>query len=500
MQYDQGHSARDGANLLPGTYLWEYEEAARRGEKRGRWFVVEGQDRITRGDTDRATAFITNLTSNGVTVVYADTGEVIRPGSGLREMIRPMMDAEAANKTNEQRIGRVIENIGQRRLKDDEVFMARVPDWLTCRKKARKGDPIKLTDIKPKPGAKALITEICTWRAAREGSFIIAERLNELGKKDPKYRPWRGDIWTAGVISNLCGNPALIGTYQPHTTKKKPGTKTLIRTPLDPKPNYYPRMIGDDLWDRVQAARRADVTVRSGRPSRSLVNLFQGLCRCDDCGSPMYLVGRNLRGRQDRLICSRKKAGVCGNRTHYSVQRLEAAFLDQGLTFFSKSSDFAAARAEADALAAALAEAEAGVKQALEQVTNVRRLMPMAKTPRDQAAVMATLSDANNALEAAEKARDDAAFALDQVRGSDPDRLLREAEELAQICLAGNMDARRRMVGLLKVLVAEVRFGKETAAVRSARSRAIEFAVYLGRERLPPAFFRDDKASSRAAA
>ncbi|SDB55854.1 recombinase family protein [Belnapia rosea] len=502
--YDKGHSARDGANLLPGTYLWNYEEAARRGEKRGRWFVVEAQDRIARSDPDRATAFITNLTSSGVTILYANTGEIVSPGSGLREMIKPMIEAESANKSNEERIGRVIDNIQRRRtLEADSIYIARVPDWLTCPKKTRKGEVRSLDLIQPKPGAKALIEEICTWRAAGDGSVVIADRLNGLAVNNKGYRPWRGERWSGEVIKRLCGNPAIIGTYIPHTTKKQPGTKTLIRTPGEPKPDYYPRMIGDDLWQRVQAARRADVQVPSGRPSRSLVNLFQGLCVCDDCGSSMYLSGHNVRGRQDRLICSQKKksgARACTNRTHYSVQRLEAAFLDQGLTAFSKASDFAAARADADALAAALTEAEAAVREAQDALKNVRALMLMAKTDRDRAVVMATLSDANEALERAENDRDVASLKLDQLRGNDPDRLYREAEELVATCLAGNMDARRRMAGLLRTLIARVRFGQEIASVVSARYARVEFGVYLGRDKtVPPKLFIDRPPVAMAA-
>ena len=41
IHFDRGVSARDGANLGPGTYLGEYEIAAMRGEKRGRLFITE---------------------------------------------------------------------------------------------------------------------------------------------------------------------------------------------------------------------------------------------------------------------------------------------------------------------------------------------------------------------------------------------------------------------------------------------------------------------------
>ncbi|MBL6454600.1 zinc ribbon domain-containing protein [Belnapia sp. T6] len=224
------------------------------------------------------------------------------------------------------------------------------------------------------------------------------------------------------------------------------------------------------------------------RPSRSLANLFQGLCRCDNCGSPIYLVGRNLRGRQDRLVCSQKKkfgARACNNRTHYSVQRLEEAFLDQGLTAFSRASDFASARAEAHATAATLTQAEAEIAEAQKCVKNAQAMILRASTDDLQAIVMATLKDAKAVLGKAQMDRNVLTHKLDQLRSSDPDRLYREAEELAPRCLAGDMDARRRVAALLRVIVAQVRFGAECAAVESARIPGAEFQVHLGRERVP---------------
>ncbi len=188
--------------------------------------------------------------------------------------------------------------------------------------------------------------------------------------------------------------------------------------------------------------------------------------------------GKKRYAKHDRLVCARSRTGVCPNRNQYSVQRLERAFLDHGLQMLHQASDFAAASAEIDSLAARLTAAEAAVAEAKEAVTNAKRMILRARNDDLAALAESAAQDALDALKKAEQERDDAAFRLEAVKGSDPDRTFREAEELAAECLAGNQESRRRMFGLVRSLIAGVRFEHVTYRAYYQSARAPHFELW----------------------
>jgi hypothetical protein len=435
---ERAQSARDGANLEPGTVLGNYEAAAMRGDKRGRVFIAESQNRVSRAKPARALPFLLNLVNNGVKVHFYATGITVDSEAGVRELIQPLIDAEGANKENEERIALVVQSIRIRRDLTRDVFTSRLPDWLTCPKKQRKGELRGLDRITVKRKDDAdLIREIFKWTAQGDGGIVIARRLNDLARTRHRYRPWRGKEWTPNVINNLVRNVAVRGHYVPHKThrdKERPrlpsGKHLLVRTPLPVIKGYYPKIVGDDLWRRAQAARERNTSVKTGRPSRQGVNLFAGLCRCGECGGPMYLTGAGPRYRdragQDRVLCPKhKRGGGCGNNGYFGLKRLERGFLANGLPLLAKA--LPVDTTAADALAARLEMAEREVAAAERATANVRRMMGNAETDEQRAEVQAELAAAVVDKKAAVAARDAAARELENVRGEDPDRAVRES-------------------------------------------------------------------------
>ena len=120
--------------------------------------------------------------------------------------------------------------------------------------------------------------------------------------------------------------PAVIGEFQAHA--KRDGR----RVPEgDPTPNYYPAIIDEALFYRVQDARReraASPDRRAGRKGATFSNLFTNLARCAYCRSPIVFEnkGQGTKGGT-YLVCdgAERRRGCTATRWRY--RDFEASFL-----------------------------------------------------------------------------------------------------------------------------------------------------------------------------
>lgn len=91
-------------------------------------------------------------------------------------------------------------------------------------------------------------------------------------------------------------NKATIGEHQPKRYENK---KEL---PFgDPIREYYPAVIGEDLFYAAQEARRKNLASGRGRKGRLITNLFGGLLTCAYCAAPVRF---HSNGNAKSLICS----------------------------------------------------------------------------------------------------------------------------------------------------------------------------------------------------
>lgn len=257
------------------------------------------------------------------------------------------MESEGGHRENEKRVSQVRDEAVLRRakLRSGVVYSALMPDWLTCPKITKKGAHERL--ISKIPERCALVLEMMELSASGYGGQRLAKLFNERAAGDRRYAPWRGKSWTADMIKNITSNRALLGEFQPHEIRRRPGavanmTTKQKRAPIErfpvgnAIPDYFPVVVGYDLWNRVEAAKERRGIVKSGRPSRGHITLFSGLCHCGTCGMPVHLRGRNARGKNDYLICSGSRRGVCANNTSYFLTRLERVFVKHGARFCAK--------------------------------------------------------------------------------------------------------------------------------------------------------------------
>jgi hypothetical protein len=146
------------------------------------------------------------------------------------------------------------------------------------------------------------------------GAYVLAKRLNEEGV--PTIGP--SPVWVPSSITKILYNPAVTGTFIP---KSKRGGKITIG---DPVPDYYPRVISDELFEEVVRARKSNRDSNRGRKGAQFTNLFTGMLFCH-CGSRMKF---DTQPKQRSFLCARfVKTSECTS-WRWDYTEFESTMLD----------------------------------------------------------------------------------------------------------------------------------------------------------------------------
>jgi len=146
------------------------------------------------------------------------------------------------------------------------------------------------------------------------GCYTIAKQLND--QKMPPFGP--SGRWDQSTIHNMLVSRATIGEHQPKQYRN--GREDAVG---DPIPNYYPAVIGEELFEAVQVARQKNSKFGRGRKGKHITNLFPNLITCPYCGGPVKFYSN---GSDKSLICVKvfKKLGCC--RMAWSCNDFENSF------------------------------------------------------------------------------------------------------------------------------------------------------------------------------
>jgi hypothetical protein len=173
------------------------------------------------------------------------------------------------------------------------------------------------------------------------GTTAIAKRLNDEGVPSPND----AGRWHHSTVLEIAKNRAVLGEYQP---KSAVGGMTASRRPKegDPRAHYYPDIITEAQFYRVQAAIAKRSPVGRRPNSHTINNLFVGLGVCGDCGGRIGYSSSNSRRNPDWnraavLRCYNSSVGAtgptsnqaCQNRNRYKYHPLEAAILRHVIEF-----------------------------------------------------------------------------------------------------------------------------------------------------------------------
>ena len=294
---DLGVSAFRGKNLDPSKGdLGKFIALAQEGKiEAGSILMLENLDRFSRQPTRKAYRVFCELVEAGVKVLTLDPEQLIDENNiDLMEVVLPIIiKMQLAFEESQKKAGRIVASWETRRRKarEDGTPMSRhCPSWLVWNSKTRTWTE--------KPGAKKALLYI--FRRTCEG--IGQKRLT--AELQAKFPPFNGRRWNGSMVSDILTSRMVLGEMTPERIKGK----------TQPIPNYYPRMIPDDLFYR---ARAASVARRSAKgQSRHFVNLFVGLMKMTD-GHPAHIqtairvsgTGRHL---ERRIVSAGHREGVAG--------------------------------------------------------------------------------------------------------------------------------------------------------------------------------------------
>ena len=165
------------------------------------------------------------------------------------------------------------------------------------------------------------------------GGTRIARRFNDPNNSVESFGP--SNTWHPGYISGLLRNRAVLGEWQPmicdQNGRKVPDPDGVVH-------GWYPRVVDEDVFDRVQLVLDKNNTNPGGdrggnrgggRMGPHFSNLFFQIGKCAECGKSLILNWHTRRdgSRVCYLRCSWSRKKKCTNRTGYSYALFERQFL-----------------------------------------------------------------------------------------------------------------------------------------------------------------------------
>lgn len=322
---DLGVSAFRGKNAEEGK-LAEFLDAVRAGKvESGSYLLVESLDRISRQAAWLAMGTLTSILAHGITLVTLADGKMYSQATMTAQpwdLMFAVMGFIRANDESAHKSRRLKEAwIGKRQKATTTPLTSIAPFWLRLDKATGQWNVL--------PERAEVVRRIFRDYLAGHGAQGITVALNKEEVPpficERRQRRAQAIRWHRSTIRRILENPAVIGTHTPHALEYVDG-KRRSKPAQQPIPGYFPAIVDEDTFQRVQALRLNTPSPLRGRnASREVKNLFGGLARCGQCGATM---ARMSKGRNYAyLVCQTARYGVGCKYTLVPYHRLEAAFI-----------------------------------------------------------------------------------------------------------------------------------------------------------------------------
>ncbi|AZO35466.1 MAG: recombinase family protein [Mesorhizobium sp.] len=321
---DIGVSAFKGANVSSGA-LGRFLELVRAGQiAKGSYLLVESLDRISRQQILDSVPIFFDIVKGGINVVTLADNHVYRAGdTNVADVIYSVVvlgRAYEESKTKSIRVGAAWEN--KRKNAASRKLTKVCPAWLLLQEDRTGFDLI--------PERVEVVRQIFQLADTGNGSFSIARRLNQSAIQTFT----KSNGWHESYVTKILNNRAVLGEFQPHRYDDHGD-----RVPHgEPVAGYFPKVIEEDQFHRVQASRRRRLVEGAGRKGPEYRNLFTKIAKCEYCGAPMRFVhkGRPPKGSQ-ALKCTNAVRGLGCESISWRYSDFETSFL-----YFVKEIDLTA--------------------------------------------------------------------------------------------------------------------------------------------------------------
>lgn len=311
---DIGVSAFKGANVTSGA-LGRFLELVKKGAvAKGSYLLVESLDRISRQQVMESVSTFFDIVKSGINVVTLADNHVYRAGStefpDIIYAVVVLGRAYEESKTKSVRVGAAWEN--KRKNLSHRKLTRIAPAWLSLRDDRQSFEVI--------PERIETVREMFRMADAGHGSFTIARHLNV--SRTPTFTKSNG--WHESYVTKILNSRAVLGEFQPH----RYGDDGIRIPDGDPVPDYFPGIIDEDQFLRVQASRRKRLVEGAGRKGPEYRNLFTKIAKCGYCGAPMRFVhkGQPPKGTQSLKCTNAVRNLGCQSRS-WQYKDFETSFL-----------------------------------------------------------------------------------------------------------------------------------------------------------------------------
>lgn len=325
---DSGVSAWSGANIQTGNLAKLTKRLSAKGADTV--IVVEQLDRITRQPPNIVINWLTGLTTAGSALATVNDDVLIDGDSFATNPAATVMlvfNAYRAFSESQHKSERLAKAWAGKR-DTGKPMTARTVGW------------IKLVDgeFRVIEERAEIVRRIFKLALEGHGATRIAKQFNS-----ERIAPFgRSNGWQISYIKKVLKNRAVLGEFQAHTKKRGEERKAVG----DPIPDYYPQVVSDADFARVQAIRP---TVRQAA-SRGFVNLLSGLTECHECGGRVIYLNGGIetladgsKVRREYLQCEQARRGLCGAIERLNYQSLLKfvldSFLREGLAATERAPD-----------------------------------------------------------------------------------------------------------------------------------------------------------------
>jgi DNA invertase Pin-like site-specific DNA recombinase len=275
---DLGLSGFRGENARTGD-LAVFLEAIELGKvKRGSILIIEALDRLTRDDIDEALELFLGIVRKGVDVATFDPQRVYTlPDIKKNPMMlfEPILIMVRGNEESSRKSGHSKTNWAKKIAKAKEKVITRnIPGWLTVTEEGK---------FRTIPERVKSVKMLFSLAIDGLGVITITKQLNAM--RMPTIGTAK--VWDQSTVRRILRSRHVLGEYQPMTRcgkwARRPCGKPII--------GYYPVIVSESTWCRVQQGM--DARVRQSGPSgrHGPTNLFTGLVSYSD-GSHMVVKSR----------------------------------------------------------------------------------------------------------------------------------------------------------------------------------------------------------------
>lgn len=334
---DLGISAFKGKNLDENAALGGFIKAIDEGKVAyGSYLLIESLDRLSRQQISDAFDAFKSIIKKGIIIVTLSDNtiydeESLNDFGKLIVSLAIMSRAHEESKTKSMRL--LAANKNKRNNIKNKKLSSICPAWLSYDKEE--------DDFKPIPDKVNVVELIFELSASGMGTYSI---ITELAERNIKSIG-KSDKWYQSYLSKILKGREVLGELQ---SKSADGSQVFT--------GYYPQVISDDLYYKVQLGIKSRQNKSGGRKGKAISNLFSKITYCgysntsndiNTCTSTNEPMVLNNKGKYKYLQCRAAKASNsckdCRRLWRYDVFEywllLHIKEIDASILFPSKNTE-----------------------------------------------------------------------------------------------------------------------------------------------------------------